>query len=227
MNLNITSAIVLGTLFLIFIVFLIFDVFKRNEKWGFLAYIVAVVPVNYMWILGLDILLVWIVLFSLWSVTLLRDLLWVYRKTKEFDDILLFLLLGVLVQIIVTAILPAPQLFSYLQTNATPYWVFWFPDVYDVTNDFAIKSWVNTTYLMAYRLLASLVIILAIIPLLLDIKDEEVSFPIIVIITALFIIPFLILSLIWLPQAAAVLTFLLSVVLFIVLLIITRSGKEG
>jgi hypothetical protein len=224
-TLDISSIIILGTLFVIFIVFLFFDIFKRNEKYGYLAYITAVIPVNYMWALGFDILIVWILLFALWDITLLRDLIWVFRKTKEYDDILLFLLLGVIIQIIITAILPADQLLSELQTNATPYWVFWLPDVYDAS--FNIKGWVNTSYLLIYRALATSTIILAIFPLLYDIKDEEVPFPIIIVITAIFIIPFLILSLIWYPQLAGVLTFLFSVILFIVLLIITRSGKEG
>jgi hypothetical protein len=67
---------------------------------------------------------------------------------------------------------------------------------------------------------------LVIIPLLVDIKGEEVPLPVFIIIIAVFILPFLYLSYIWLPQAAAVLTFLMSVILFIILLIITRSGKE-
>ncbi|TFG20629.1 MAG: hypothetical protein EU533_06005 [Promethearchaeota archaeon] len=47
-----------------------------------------------------------------------------------------------------------------------------------------------------------------------------------IIIIALFILPFLYLSFLWLPAAVPVLTFLMCVILFIILLIITRSGKE-
>jgi hypothetical protein len=37
----------------------------------------------------------------------------------------------------------------------------------------------------------------------------------------------LFLSVIWLPEAAGVLTFFMCLILFIVLLIITKSGQEG
>jgi hypothetical protein len=98
------------------------------------------------------------------------------------------------------------------------------PDIY--TDTFAIEAWVDLGILMGFRVAATVSVGLVIIPLLIDLKGEEVPIPVFIIIIALFILPFLYLSYIWLPEAMAVLTFLFSVILFIVLLLITRSGKE-
>ncbi|TFF89914.1 MAG: hypothetical protein EU548_05700 [Promethearchaeota archaeon] len=219
----INSYIILATLFIIYIIFLLFDLFQRNEKYGFLAYLVALLPVNYLWVLiPQDPLLIYVILFILWIACLVRDLVFVYGKTKEYDDIILFLVLGIIIQIIITAILP--EIILETKTNTAKFWFFYLPDVY--TNTFLIESWVNTYILLAFRILTTLLIIMALTPLILDIKDEEVKFPVVIIIVVIFIIPFLILGWIWYPPAMVVLTFLFSVVLLVVLLIITRSGKE-
>jgi len=214
---DINSIIITGTLFVIFGVFLFFDLFKRNERYGYLAYIVALVPVNFLWFLQFDVL-------GLWNLCLLRDLFGVSRKNnpKEINDILLYLVLGVIIQVVITAILPVSIL--SMQTNTIPYGFFYFPDIY--TGSFAIEPWVNSTILLVFRITASVLIGLVIVPLLIDLRDEEVPLPVFVIIIGLFILPFLYLSYIWLPQAMGVLAFLMSVILFVVLLIITRSGKE-
>ncbi len=221
---DINSIIITGTLFVIFGIFLFFDLFKRNERYGYLAYIVALVPINFLWFLQFDVLGVYVILFILWNLCLLRDLFGVVRKNepKEINDILLYLVLGVIIQIIITAILPVSII--SMQTNTMPYGFFYFPDIY--TAAYGIELWVNDTILLAFRVTASVLIGLVIVPLLVDLRDEEVPLPVFVIIIGLFILPFLYLSYIWLPQAMGVLTFLMSVLLFIVLLIITRSGKE-
>ena len=221
---DINSMIITGTLFVIFGVFLFFDLFKRNEKYAYLAYIVALVPVNFLWFLQFDALGVYLILFILWNLCLLRDLFGVSRKNdpKEINDILLYLVLGVIVQVILTAILPVS--IPSMQTNTMVYGFFYFPDIY--TGLFTIELWVNPTILLVFRITASVLIGLVIVPLLVDLRDEEVPLPVFVIIIALFILPFLYLSYIWLPEAMGVLTFLMSVILFIVLLLITRSGKE-
>ena len=214
---DINSIIITGTLFVIFGVFLFFDLFKRNERYGYLAYIVALIPINFLWFLQFDVLGVYLILFILWNLCLLRDLIGVSRKNdpKEIDDIVLYLALGIIIQAILTAILPIS--IPTMQTNTTPYWFFYFPDIY---------MWVNPTLILAFRVVASLLVGLVIVPLLVDLRDEEVPLPIFIIIIGLFILPFLYLSYIWLREAMGVLTFLMSVILFIILLIITRSGKE-
>ncbi|MFX0047930.1 MAG: hypothetical protein ACFE8G_07155 [Candidatus Hermodarchaeota archaeon] len=222
---DINSIIITGTLFVIFGVFLFFDVFKRNERYGYLAYIVALIPVDFLWFLQFDVLGVYLVLFILWNLCLLRDLFGVARKKdpKEINDIVLYLALGIIIQTILTAILPVS--IPTMQTNTTPYWFFYFPDIYKLSS--GTESWFpNLQILFGFRILATILIGLVIVPLLVDLRDEEVPLPVFIIIIGLFIFPFLYLSYIWLPEAMGVLTFLMSVILFIILLIITRSGKE-
>ena len=223
--LDINSIIIVATLFIVFGVFLFFDLFKRNERYGYLAYIVALVPVNVLWFLQFDVLGVYLALFILWNLCLLRDLFGVARKTdpKEINDIVLYLALGIIVQVILTAILPVS--IPTMRTNTTPYWFFYFPDIYNLSP--GTEAWFpNYQILFVFRLLASILIGLVIVPLLIDLRDEEVPLPVFIIIIGLFIFPFMYLSYIWLPEAMGVLTFLMSVILFIILLIITRSGKE-
>jgi hypothetical protein len=183
----------------------------------------AVIPINYLWYLGTDVLLVYATLFMLWNVCLLRDLVFVYGKSREYDDILLFLGLGILVQVVLTAILPANQLNPNMQQNTTAWAYFYFPDVY--TENYSIEAWVNPNYLMGFRLAATLMVILTIWPMIIDLKDsdEHISFLALLIIDLIFILPFLWLAFIWLGGIGWPLTFLFSVILLIVLLILTRE----
>jgi hypothetical protein len=152
----------------------------------------------------------------------LRDLWGVKSEKKEINQIVLFLVLALIIQLILSAILPVTNV--GLQTNTELFWYFYLPDIYDA--NFNTESWVNLNILTAFRIVATLLVALVIVPLLVDIKGEEVPVPVFIIIIGLFIIPFLYLGWIWLPGGMGVLTFLFSVVLFVILLIITRSGKE-
>ena len=219
----INSIIIVATLFVIYGIFLFFDLFKRNERYGYLAYIVALIPINVLWFLQVDVLGVYLILFILWIFCLLRDLYGVTKEKKEINDIVLYLVLAIIIQVILTAILPIS--IPTMQTNTTPYWFFYLPDTY--TSVFGIESWVNPTMLFAFRVTASILIGLVIIPLLVDLKGEDVPMPVFIVLIGLFIPPFLYLSYVWLPGAMAMLTFLMSVLLFILLLMITKSGKEG
>ncbi|MHA1725102.1 MAG: hypothetical protein ACTSXH_09730 [Promethearchaeota archaeon] len=221
---ELNAIILLAIFFLIWGIFLFFDVFHRNEKYGYLAYIIATLPVNYLWLLGFDVLGVYMVLVILWNICMIRDLIGVIRKNRDLDDQILFLLLGILIQVIVAAIIPANQVRPDLQKNTFQLWVFYFPDLY--TDTFEVESWVNSTYLLGFRGGVTFLILLAIIPLILEVKGEEVNFLAILIIDALFVPAFLYLTYIWAPLAMGVLTLLLFVILLIVLLVITRSGKE-
>lgn len=216
---EISEFIILGTLFVIFGVFLLFDIFKRNEKYGYLAYIVAVIPVTYLWIINLvDILLVYTILFGLWIACILRDLLGIKKEDKDFDDVVLFLVLGIVIQLIITAILPSEQLNPELKENTALFWYFYLPDLFNPAT--------NPTYALIFRLTATLLIFFVVIPLIVSIKGEKFPFIGVIIVTAVFIIPFLYLSYIWSPDLVGVLTFLFAVLLFIILLMITKSGKE-
>jgi hypothetical protein len=219
---DINAIIILIVLFILYGVFLFFDLFKRNENYGYLAYLVALAPINFLWFLNFDALGMYLVLFILWCICLVRDLWGVKSEKKEINQIVLYLVLAIIIQLILSAILPASN--AALQTNNKLFWFFWLPDIYDV--NFLPNSWVNLEILFAFRITATLLVILVIIPLLVDIRGEEVPVPVFIIIIGLFVIPFLYLGWIWLPQGMAVLTLLFSVILFIVLLLITRSGKE-
>ncbi|MBD3212715.1 MAG: hypothetical protein GF311_08900 [Candidatus Lokiarchaeota archaeon] len=218
-NLDINTTIILVTFFIIYGIFLFFDVFQRNERYRYLAYIVALLPINYMWILEFDIILVYTVLFGLWTLCILRDMILVYRKTKEYDDIFLFFILAVVIQIVVASVLPGVLPNLKLLPNMAGIWdLFWLPNIY--------APGAQEDFVLVFRVLLTVLIIFIMGPLLLDIKGEDIPFPVLLVIVAIFIIPFLLLSYIWLAEAVAVLTFLFSVVLFVILLIITKSGKE-
>ncbi|MFX0002013.1 MAG: hypothetical protein ACFE9C_01100 [Candidatus Hodarchaeota archaeon] len=219
MAFDIPNIIILITLFIIFMIFLVFDLFGRNEKYGYLAYPIAVIPVNYFWGMGGDPLFAYIILFLLWIAAILRDTISIYRKKeKEINEILMYLAISILIQLIISAIIPEAN--SSLQSTVVKYWFFWLPNVHSVI--------FNPGVVVAFRITATILIFLVIVPLILDIKDEEVPLPIIIIFVVIFLAPFLYLSYIWLPDPAGfwTLTFLFLVVLFLVLLLITRSGKE-
>lgn len=226
----INKIIILIILFVIFGTFLLFDLFKRNERYRYLAYLIALLPVNYMWAVKLDfayngsnqtIIISYIVLFVLWTLCILRDILLVYRKTNDYNDIFLFFMLAVIIQLIVAGIIPYvdTSLQTLGPTSEPILGIFYLPNI----NATGI---VDPNLAIAFRALMSVLIIFIMGPILLDIKGEKVAFPVLLIVVAIFFIPFLILGYIWLPEAMWVLTILLSVILFIILLIITRSGKE-
>ncbi len=221
MAFDISSIIILIALTIIFVVFLLFDLFGRNEQYGYLAYIVAVIPVNYFWVIGGDqpnvSLIAYIILFILWITTILRDTIGVFqKKDKEINEILMYLALGILIQLIVTAILPETN--SALQATTEKFWFFWLPNVHSTIFD--------ATVALGFKITITVLIFLVIIPLILDVKDEEIPLPIVIIFVAIFIIPFLYLSYVWVPAVMGVLTFLFAVILFIILLLITR-GQES
>ncbi|MFX1364054.1 MAG: hypothetical protein ACFFCE_14880 [Promethearchaeota archaeon] len=214
---DITSIIILATLGVIFAVFLVFDLFERNEKYGYFAYAVALLPVNYFWGAGGDPLIAYIILFVLWIITLLRDTIGLQlKKNKDINEILMYLFLAIIIQLIVSAIMP--EVNEDLKDNTEQILYFWLPNVHSAIFENSIA--------LVFKLVATLLVFLIIIPLIIDIKDEEAPLPIIIIFVAIFIIPFLYLSFIWVPEMMGVLTFMFSVILFIILLIITRSGME-
>jgi len=211
------------TFIVIFGIFLIFDAFQRNEKYAYFAYIIALLPADFLWIINFDVLGVYLVLFILWILCLIRDLWGVHKEKKEINDIVLYLVLGIIIQLILSAIFPVS--IPPMQTNTTQWLYFYLPDIY--TDSFGIEPWVNLGVLITFRIVATLLICFIIVPLIVDLKDEDVPLPLFIIIIGLFILPFLYLSYTWLPEATGVLTFLFSVILFIILLMITRSGKEN
>ena len=209
MAFDISMVIVLITLCIIFMIFLVFDLFGRDENYGYLSYIVAVIPVNYFWAMGGNALFAYILLFIFWIASILRDTIGVYlKKDKEINSILLYLTLGILIQLIITSILPAT-------IDTEKFWFFSLPNVHSAIFEVSMVT--------GFKITATILVFLVIVPLILDVKDEEIPLPIVIIFVAIFIIPFLYLSYIWIPEATGVLTFLFSVVLFVILLLITRG----
>jgi hypothetical protein len=213
------GTIIIGiTLFVIYGIFLFFDLFGRNENYGYLAYITALIPVNFIWGSGYDPLFAYLILFILWILALLRDTIGMYmKKNKEINSILLYLALAILIQLILSAILPETN--STLKFWTEKLWFFWLPNVHS-------PIFTNITIINGFKIVATIMVFLVIVPLIIDIKDEEISTPILIFFVVIFIAPFLYLSYVWLPLQMGVLTFLFSVILFILLLLITRSGKE-
>ena len=139
-----------------------------------------------------------------------------------FFKILFFLGIGIFVQIILTGILP--YMTPSMQNNCTPLWVFWVPDVYNSSTN-AINNWVSANYLLGFRLAATGMVLLAILPMILDLKDsdEHINLAAIIVIDLIFVLPFLWLAYVWMGGIGWPLTFLFSVLLFIILLLLTRE----
>ncbi len=221
MALDINAIIIAVTCFIIYGIFLFYDLFRKGEKWSYLAYITATIPTNFLRFAGYNVLAAYLILFILWDICLLRDLIFVYQKTKEYDDIFLFVLLAVVIQIVYTAI--GPNMNPAMKTNTRAWLVFYFPDVYDA--GFNINAWVSTGTLLGFRIAATFMVIFAILPMLIDLRDaeEHISLFALIIIDILFIVPFLWLAYVWLGGSSLVLTLLFAVVLLIVLLLLTRE----
>ncbi|TXT65826.1 MAG: conserved membrane protein of unknown function [Promethearchaeota archaeon] len=228
MALDTNGLIVLITFMLLYGVFLFFDIFKRNERYRYLAYLVALLPVNFIWGVELfgntSIIYTYIILFILWVFCLMRDMILIYRKSKEYDDIFSFFIMAVVLQIILSALLP--EILPGLKPSEPPFnnftvkfWYFYTPDIFDPA--------LSGSLALAFRLLVTVLAIFIIAPLLLDIKNEALPLPVLVVITLIFIVPIMLLSFIWAADAWPVLTLLFSVIFFIGLLMITKSGREG
>ncbi|MCP4762922.1 MAG: hypothetical protein GY870_14180, partial [archaeon] len=97
---NVGLLILYATTVLIYIIFLAFDAFGRDEPYGNLAYVVAVIPTNFLWVivtdtvsideyleLGVDVTMVWTILILMWLIPMIRDMYFVKKKKKDFDDV--------------------------------------------------------------------------------------------------------------------------------------------
>lgn len=241
---DIGSWIIFATTLLVFAIFLIFDAFKRNEPYGNLAYIVAVVPINYLWYKittptnviyykDFGVTGVWAVLLFLWLITIVRDMILVRIKKKDFDDVVLYLIIGLIIQLILSAVLPAkgviPNMQAWYGPGTTPIprpdntnfgtYLLWF---------FYLPNPPSTTLVTIdlFRVMATLLVIGVIVPMILDLRGEPVNMWVLVIITLIFALPIALICYLWVPQAYLALLLLVCVLFFIVLLLLTRGTKE-
>jgi len=236
---DLNSIIIMVTLSIIYVVFLVFDVFKRGPKYSLLAYLMTLPLINYLWFKiteggssayaeyqSFGVLGIYLLLILLWIVVMIRDAILVMGKKKEIDDVLLFMLIALIVQIVLSAILPSDNLIPDMQNGSSLYLVFfWLPELFTVTGD--LNPVIDPTVVLTFRISITALVVLICIPLLNDIRGEKANFVAVVVITAVFIIPFWIIGYIWAPESVAVLTFLFCVILFVSLLLVTKSGQQS
>jgi len=229
--------IVFITLLIIYAMTLFWDALKREEPYGNAAYLTALLPANFFWwaimepeglgagntinALGAAALLV-----TLWLIAMLRDI-FTTRKQKDLDDVVLALVVAIVIQLILYAVLPAPSVLgSVLNDNAAGYtmvsWGWWImPDITGYA--------VNSPILLWFRLAASALVLCVIIPMIMDLKGTKVHASVLIIITAIFSLPFAFLAYIWVPDVSGTwvaILFLLLVLLVILLLWIAKEPKK-
>ncbi|MHA1340380.1 MAG: hypothetical protein ACTSRZ_09825 [Promethearchaeota archaeon] len=231
MAIDITSLIILIATFLIFLVFLLYDSLGRDEPYGNFSYIIAIFPSSYLWYIvtlpdnraqfeSFGVIGVWAVLVMLWYLSLIRDLILVKKKKKDIDDVGLYLFVGLIVQLIATAVLPADNVVPSMN-----YWVnkvlfFYLPDITGTMPESQL-IWLNI-----FRIGVTILIITYIIPLIIELKGETINMWVLLIITLIFSFPFALICWLWLPEAWGALLFLVDVLFFILLLMIAR-GKSN
>jgi hypothetical protein len=221
--------ILLISFFIIFGAFFAYDLFKRGEKYGYFAYVAALIPANYLWYIATKGEL-WLdfgamggmmILAVLWVMCVIRDILIKNKKDgfKDADDIALMLIISLVIQFILTAVLPAIPGNADMQKGTYLFWnYFYLPDYGRGTANPPLESIV-----MAYRLVATILTVSIIIPIVIDLRGAKVSLIAVVIITAVFALPFAFLAFLWLPGAIGPLLFLICVLFFLILLGLTRG----
>ena len=232
MGFQLTEILLLVAFSLIYLAFLLYDVLKRGDNKGAIAYIAALLPANYLWYIitkndmgEIGYVGALAVLAGLWLFAVIRD---IYLKDraqgyKDADDVALMLIIGLILQIIVSAILPAIPANAAMQTGTLTLWkYFYLPDFADAT--------VSSTIVLVYKIIVTLDIVAIIIPTVVDLRDAKVSISVILIITIIFAIPFGYLAFLWafgLDAAMVwIMLFLFSVVFFIFLMLLTKgTGK--
>jgi hypothetical protein len=213
---------------IIYLTFLFYDAFKRGDKLSELAYIVAVAPANYLWFMLTPDNLEWgplgamAFLGILWILCVIRD---IFLKNKEkgikdADDVALFLIIGLIIQLILSTILPASV--ETMKRGTSPVWKFFFlPEFNPDAADFATEAY------MPYKIVATILTLLVIIPIILDLKDAKVNIIGILLLVAIFALPFYFIAFLWLPlEGTWALFFLFLVLFFVFLLVLTRSTQS-
>lgn len=230
---DVGSWIILITFFVIFLVFLFFDIFKRGEPYGNLAYITAVIPCNYLWYKITEtgnladyrefgVTGIWTILMGMWLITMVRDMIFVKVKKKDFDDVILYMVIAILIQFIISAVLP--NTITSMKANYGPgetgtsyVWFFYLPNLADAS---VISA-------LIFKLMVTLLVISVAVPMILDLKGEGVNMWILIVITAIFSLPFGLVCFLWLPAYAWALLLLVMVLFFVILLMLTRGDNKN
>ena len=224
--------IVFVAFILLVFVFLFFDMFKREESYGNIAYIAAVIPSVYFWHLvtldanflsyeGWGATGAWVVLTGLWSIIMLRDIILVLNKRKDIDDVALWLGIAFIIMIVVCAILPIDVLVQHMQRTTNLTWGFlYMPDVHGKV----VETWPITKLLL--QLLSSFLVVGLIVPMVRDFRGQPVNMFALLVVTVLISAPFALISYLWMEIYWYALLSAFAVLFFIMMLLLTRGGNQ-
>ncbi len=233
MTIPIQQIVLLISFSLIYFIFLFYDLFKRGDKYGSFAYITALLPANYLWhivtvnnLLDFGPLGAMLVLASLWFLAVIRDIAVKDRAEsfKDADDVALMLIVSIIINVILSAVLPALPGLGHMESGTNAVLKYFFMPIYnDVDPGHALLG-----IILAYKILVSLLTVSVIVPVVMDLKDMETNIMALVIITLIFGIPFAFLAFLWAPAAETiwVFLFLFMVLFFIFMLMLTRGQAK-
>ena len=211
---------------LIYATFLFYDVFKRGDNLGQWAYVLALLPANYAWyLLASPEMANWgpmgamALLGIFWVCLEIRDIFLkdAKKNIKDADDVALFLLFGLGLQIVLSAVLPVAVPAMKLGTSPVLKY-FYLPEFNPEAEYFATAAY------MPYKIISTLVVLLVLIPIIMELKNEKLKIWVILVLLLIFAVPFYYLAFLWLPAAPWSIFFLFLVLLFILLLILTRGN---
>jgi len=215
-------------------VFLFYDLFKRGDKYGSIAYVAALLPTNYLWyvvtkhgLFEFGLTGAMMVLAIFWLLAVIRDI-FIKDKDKGFkdaDDVALMLIIGIVINLILSAVLPSLQgVNNHMDEGADSIWNFFYIPLLKSTETNAPVFGV----ILAYKIIVTVLTVAIIIPIVLDLKDAKVTLVALIVLTIVFLLPFAYLAFIWspIPELIWVFLVLFGVIFFTFLLMITRGEKK-
>ncbi len=233
MILDLGEIILLIAFGIIYLVFLLYDLFRRGDNYGSIVYIVAVLPANYLWYI-LARHQIWdfgltgsmLVLVAMWQLAVIRD---IYLKDraqgyKDSDDVALMLIIGIVINSILSAVLPAFESLNFMADAGNKMLgYFYFPILESGTSLSPTDP-----IILIYKVLVSTLTVSMIYPTVVDLRDTRVNLVALIILTAVFAVPFLFLAFIWAPESGLiwVLLVLFCVLFFTFLLMLTRGMER-
>jgi len=231
---DLADLILLISFTIIYLVFLFYDLFKRGDKYGSIAYVAALLPANYLWyvvtkhgLFDFGLTGSMMVLAIFWLLAVIRDI-FIKDKEKGFkdaDDVALMLIIGIVINLILSAVLPSLQgVNNHMNEGASSIWNFFYIALLNPAAPDAPLLGI----ILSYKILTTVLTVAIIIPIVLDLKDAKVTLAALAILTVIFLLPFTYLAYIWAPDPALIWVFLVlfGVIFFTFLLIITRGEKK-
>lgn len=231
---DLADLILLISFTIIYLIFLFYDLFRRGDKYGSIAYIAALLPANFLWyaitkkgLYDFGLTGSMMVLAIFWLLAVIRD---IFIKDKEIgfkdaDDVALMLIIGIVINLILSAVLPSLKgANNNMKEGADTIWNFFYIPLLNPTATNAPVLGIIITY----KILVTILTIAIIIPIVLDLKDAKVTLAALAILTVIFLLPFTYLAFIWAPEPTLIWVFLVlfGVIFFAFLLLITRGEKN-